>query len=441
MTEPDTIAPPANPGVLKQGRDILFLIFDIMQLALKHTYPMQRWRNVWTVFIEKELGNPDINRLRCIMLFEADWQLLLKWHSSYGFLPMTEHTGELAIEQGGGRKGRSAIDQATQQIVETESIHFDQRQALDLYLDLKACFDMMVKACHNLACRRHGADVAYLRLHAQTHQLMRYYVRHKFGVSTEYNTSDYHPWHGAGQGAADAALCYIVLSDTLIDAYHTRVAPNTMHDPTTTVTILRSLKAFINDVVLHATDPTAGNTDELISRAQTRLRWWNQLVQVMGGALNPKKCCGMLYQWHPDKHGILCLSKPDLNQTAITVSDKRHDQPIKILLPHEGTQYLGLYLTTDRNTNPMENHLWEKAVVYTRAFQRTPMTHREAGVLYKSCFLPALTYPLPATWLPDRFFTKVHQLSTLTILNKMGYHSTLPLFWFLHHDQLEELDL
>jgi len=74
----------------------------------------------------------------------------------------------------------------------------------------------------------------------------------------------------------------------------------------------------------------------------------------------------------------------------------------------------------------METHLWEKAVVYTKAFQRTPMTHREAVVLYKSCFLPALTYPLPATWLPDRFLEKIHQLSTSTILNKMGLHRTLP---------------
>jgi len=139
-------------GLLRQGRDILFLIFDIMTLALKHTYPLQRWRNVWTMFIEKEMGNPDINRLRCIMLFEADWQLLLKWHSSYGFLPTTERAGQLAREQGGGRKGRSAIDQATQQIVETESLHLNQRMAIDLYLDLKACFDMMIEACHNLAC-------------------------------------------------------------------------------------------------------------------------------------------------------------------------------------------------------------------------------------------------------------------------------------------------
>jgi len=54
---------------------------------------------------------------------------------------------------------------------------------------------------------------------------MKYYVKHKFSVSTQYNTFSQHPWHGAGQGAADAALCYIILSDTLIDAYHTKVAP------------------------------------------------------------------------------------------------------------------------------------------------------------------------------------------------------------------------
>jgi len=133
------------------------------------------------------------------MIFEADWQLLLKWHSSYGFLPVTEQAGTLVAAQGGRRKGRSAIDHATQQVLETELVHLKQTSTIDLYLDLRACFDMMVEACHNLACRRHGADVAYLRLHARTHQLMRYYVRHKFGVSSDYNTFENHPWHGAGQ--------------------------------------------------------------------------------------------------------------------------------------------------------------------------------------------------------------------------------------------------
>jgi len=74
----------------------------------------------------------------------------------------------------------------------------------------------------------------------------------------------------------------------------------------------------------------------------------------------------------------------------------------------------------------MELHLWKKAVTYTNALRRTPMSRREAGVLYRSCFIPAISYPLLATWLLDSFFAKVHRLSTSMILNKMGYHRNLP---------------
>jgi len=150
---------------VRDGHAVLFLIFDIMQLALNHAYPLHRWRRVWTLFIEKDLGNPDLNKLRCIMIFKADWQLLLKSSSSYGFLPQTEQAGMLVDAQGGGRKGRSAIDQATQQVLETKIVHLNQQPTLDMYLDLRTCFDLMVEACHNLACRRHGAADAYHKLH------------------------------------------------------------------------------------------------------------------------------------------------------------------------------------------------------------------------------------------------------------------------------------
>jgi len=103
-TETTLDDPPPKIGIT-QGRDILYAIFDIMLLAVHHEYPLQRWRKVWTLFIEKELGNPHLKCLRCIMIFEADWQLLLKWHSSYGFLPKTEEAGTLTLAQGGGRKG------------------------------------------------------------------------------------------------------------------------------------------------------------------------------------------------------------------------------------------------------------------------------------------------------------------------------------------------
>jgi len=112
----------------------------------------------------------------------------------------------------------------------------------------------------------------------------------------------------------------MVLSDTLIDAYHTKIAPQMMHDPTTLIMIQRSLKAFIDDVVLHATSSNDDDLAALQQRAQSQLQWWAQLVHVTGGELNPKKCCSLIYHWEPDKHGILCLQQPDLPPNFLSLT-------------------------------------------------------------------------------------------------------------------------
>jgi len=99
---------------------------------------------------------------------------------------------------------------------------------------------------------------------------------------------------------------------------------------------------------------------------------------------------------------------------------------IPILKSSEGTRYLGVYIAPDGKMRTMETQLWKKARLYTIAFQWTHMSRQEAGVLYRSCYIPALTYPLPATWLSVQFLERIHKLSTATILNKMGFHRTLP---------------
>jgi len=104
----------------------------------------------------------------------------------------------------------------------------------------------------------------------------------------------------------------------------------------------------------------------------------------------------------------LSFTQPDLSQHSILLTQGTMHQAIQIKQIHEGTQYLSIYVTTDQNTHPMEEHLWQKVLLYTNAFQHTAMSHHEAGVLYHSCFIPVLTYPVLATSLPDQFFEKVH---------------------------------
>jgi len=257
-----------------------------------------------------------------------------------------------------------------QQIIETESTKLLQCSLIDLFLDLRHCFDLMIEACHNMACQQHGAANDYLWLHAKTHRLFKYYVRHKYGISHDYNTFEQSPWHGTGQGVADAALHYIVLSDTLIDAFHKRFHPWALKEPTATITVLKSLKAFIDNVAMSVyTDST--NFDNLVQCAQEQVQWWNGLICTTRGALNLTKCCCMVYTWAPDKFGILCPSPPPPAAATIAVMPQPNSPIIPVLSPTEGTRYLGIYLNQLGTNSPMEGHLWKKAILYTTMFQRT----------------------------------------------------------------------
>jgi len=142
------------------------------------------------------------------------------------------------------------------------------------------------------------------------------------------------------------------------------------------------LKAFIDDIVLHATANPNNTFEELLQRAQHNMRWWDKLVQVTGGSLNSKKCCTIAYTWHPDQHGILTLTTNLPTPPPIGLSDHNEHPPINFIPMTEGVCYLGVYIAGNWLTKPMESHLWDKALTYMRAFQKTPMTRWEAGILY-----------------------------------------------------------
>jgi len=87
--DPETPPEPMDP--LQCGNDVLTLLIMMMELAVNHTHTYERWKTVWTLLLEKDQGNPQIDRLRTIHLYEADYNLLLKWFSSKGFILRSEN--------------------------------------------------------------------------------------------------------------------------------------------------------------------------------------------------------------------------------------------------------------------------------------------------------------------------------------------------------------
>jgi len=54
------------------------------------------------------------------------------------------------------------------------------------------------------------------------------------------------------------------------------------------------------------------------------------------------------------------------------------------------------------------------------------LTAREARVVYLQCYLPTISYPLPATSFPLDKLVKIQGSATSAFLSKMGYPRTFP---------------
>jgi len=177
------------------GTHVMQSIFTMLQLVVKHTHRFERWKVIWNMYLKKDLGQPKLSHLRTIHLMEVNYNLLLKWYAAQGFFKQCEKKCHIADKQGGSRQGRSAIDLACKKVVIYDILQTTKDEAINVGNDAAACFDHMIKSCQNLSCRQQGADLQYLRLHAHTHEHLRYYVKHAYGVSLEYN--EYTPkFHG-----------------------------------------------------------------------------------------------------------------------------------------------------------------------------------------------------------------------------------------------------
>jgi len=276
---------------LQSGNDVLKLIIMMMDLAVTHTHTYDRWKTIWTLLLEKDPGDPKIDRLRTIHLYEADYNLLLKWFSSKGFILSSEKAQRITDSQGGGRPGRSAIDLAITKVLSYELAETFRMRVIIVDNDATACFDRMIEAPNNLACLQHGADPQYIKLHAQTQRELRYHLKHKYGISEEFNThQDNQPWYGMGQGAGDACNRWVIGSDSMADAYSAGANGWTIPSPNNNAPIKQDMKAFIDDVNLFIGKPENTTETDFMEMAQADINRWHGLLRATGGELNNKKC-------------------------------------------------------------------------------------------------------------------------------------------------------
>ncbi len=109
------------------------------------------------MMLEKSPGNRDVERLRIILLFEADCNQNNKWLGR-AFMREAEWWNLLADEQYGSQRNKDAITQCLNKRLWYDYIRYTCQPAALCLNDAKSCYDRIVLLIATLCMCRLGAS-------------------------------------------------------------------------------------------------------------------------------------------------------------------------------------------------------------------------------------------------------------------------------------------
>jgi len=383
-----------------------------MGLTIQHTHTYDCWKTIGTLLLEKDAGNPTIDQLRTIHLYIANYNLLLKWFSSQGFILKSKKAHWITKNQGGGCPGHSTIDLALPKVLSYKVAKTLQLWVIIVDNDTTACFNSMVKPqttwhVYNMVWTHY----AYIKLHAQTQKELQYHLKHKYGISPDFNShQEIHPWYGMGQGSRDGCNWWVIGTDSVTDADNEEAHQWKIRPPDGTSPVTQSINAFIDDVHLFIGKQPDTTKEQFLSQAQQDIHCWHGILCTTGGKLNVKKCFWSNFHLEYDKKGnpTICQQTPDNPQLHLlnpNGTQKTLHSPPSL----EGIQHLGVHISMDGNKKTEEQMLIKCCQLFQKVYHQCPLTHHKAEVTHKTILLPMVTYPLPATTCLKRYSTEPNQ--------------------------------
>jgi hypothetical protein len=133
---------------------------QMANFPLKSGYSPRRWQQGIEVMLLKQANNFSIDKLRAILLFEADFNHNNKRIGRCLMQHAEEHQW-IAVEQYGSRKQISAIDHCLNKRLSFDIIRQYKHPAAICVNDMKGCYDRIVHSVASICMQRMGITMAH----------------------------------------------------------------------------------------------------------------------------------------------------------------------------------------------------------------------------------------------------------------------------------------
>ena len=412
----------------------------MMSMPLAHGFAPKRWQYCVDAILEKIPGKPMIEKLRIIMLYEADFNFVLKLIWGRRLIRHAEKYRCLGTSNHGSRAGRQTIDALLEKLLLYEYARLTRTSLVTVDNDAKSCYDRIIKSLAMIACIGVGLPLLAAAMHNKTHQGMVHAIKTRHGTLRSYAGTDEAPLEGSGQGSGASPAIWLIYSISLLNAFREFTPGMRVSSPFETLIVVILAIFYVDDGmpgVNDASEETAMPLPVLLQQAEHATQAWERLLFASGGALELSKCFAYVIYWDltSGQHRLIrpneianCDAEADQFRGPIGLT--YGNEPARNLLvtedPWIGRRTLGVRIAPAGN--------WSDEYVYRRAQSRelalqiagSTMASDTARLGYFMMVCPKLEYPLAVTQFTQQQCDNITSPVLRASLSKMGYNCNMP---------------
>ena len=284
-------------------------------IALKLGFHLDRWAKGLSVMLEKKPGVTIIEKLRSILLMEADFNGANK--EIFGDRMMNNvRIHGLMPEEIFSDKGKTSGDGTLAKTLFWDIVRQARVCAGLASIDAANCYDSIAHAIASLVFQAFGVPEEAVESMLTAIQEMKYFLRTAYGDSKNFRGSTIQvKFQGLCQGNGAASAGWAVISIVIVGAHKREGHGGHFVCPISKLSAHLSAILFVDDTDLLHIDLRANECiEETYNALQASIEYWGQLLLASGGAFKPIKCFSYLvsFSFRPD--GRWFYDKNELNE-------------------------------------------------------------------------------------------------------------------------------
>jgi hypothetical protein len=414
-----------------QNEDLLSLHYNMAELPFRTGYSPTRWQHATQLMILKKLGLIDVEKLRTLVLYEADFNHNNKFLGKSMMEHMQKHNF-LAKEQYSA-PGKKCIDHALNRRLLFDITRYSKQRLGLTGCDLSSCYDRVTHTPAMLAMASYGIPLSPLHSMFSTIQNCTSTIRTAFGESVRsfggHDAAYIALPMGLGQGNGSGPSVWTIISSKMFEVLYKHNLSSFFRTPISKIALELCGFAFVDDTDLVCTIDHTSSSVETLSKMQTMVDTWEGTAKSTGGAIetSPDKSWWYMIDFKWDKGSSSYVNHTDDAEMILTARNKQGNRDtLTYVPPNVATKMLGVYLAPTGDESAQRTSMIEASNKLARKFGPAPLNQFSAWTALTCIAYSKLSYPLPATTFSEKTCKSIIWPILRTLLPKCKIARSFP---------------